>query len=227
MQNEQQQKKHKAIMAYLSIKNQKVLDFNGLWEKENLVKFDFKNLEHLNTQGGLKLSSYLAEFLKNNYTFVQSDIAATHFTHNRYAIIDKYEVTPIIRATFDSLESNRYQGVEQFYFFEVYPGRYEIALEGSPENMNDVVMRYEYRFDPEEMHLIDSIQQITVHNNKIVAQRLVMRNDLFYKNKKYKIYQFNSVFSTFEDLKFFVINGTQRIELATIDKLILNDSNRQ
>jgi len=65
-------KKYNVFYSYIKQicdnNNVKLVDFNLLWKEIGLSQNDFKDGSHLNQKGAIKVSKYLAHFIKNNYT---------------------------------------------------------------------------------------------------------------------------------------------------------------
>jgi len=214
------------VVDYLKEKDVSFINFNELWDELKLKQHNFFNAGHLNTKGSLKVSSYLSEYIKENYTFNDNTLNDDDLLKNRYAILDNDYNDIIYYWSFDNIESVSEFGINKIFFFNAFKKRYEITLEMENASLDGIHLFYEYSFEDSEEKKIDKQQKSLIRDDGIVEQRLVPKTKLNYNNNAYQIYQFSSVFGTVKNFKLFVIKGEKRIEIINLAKLKLSDANR-
>ncbi|MBL4664189.1 MAG: hypothetical protein JKY22_11705 [Flavobacteriaceae bacterium] len=214
------------IMKYVNEKQIPLVDFNELWDELDFQQSDFLDAGHVNTKGALKVSGYLASYVKENYKFTNRLIEKNELDTNRYAIIDNDYDEVIFKKSFSNIESNKNGGIRKVYFFRTYHNKYEILLEGDSIASTPMVLRYEYQYKTSEKNKINRAQRRFIKNNNQVAQRMKINNGLPYDGREFQVFQFNSVFDTALNFKLFLIKGKERIEILKFDELKLNNGNR-
>jgi len=215
------------IMEYIREKNAKLLDFNELWGNElQFEQEDFIDVGHLNTKGALKVSSYLTDYIKENYEFNDNTIEGRDLLSNRYSIIDNDSDDILLKKEFDSLSDVGKHGIAKLYLYEAYDGMYEILFEGFGADFKEMILKYEYRYSPEEENKITKYQSRFINEKGVVGARRKFNHNIHYKGKEYQVFQFKTVFDRLINFKLFLISGKERIEILKFDELKLNNGNR-
>jgi len=213
------------IMDHLTKLNIPVIDFNALWDELQFVKEDFTDAGHVNTKGALKVSTYLAKYVKDNFSFTSESIDEKELFNNRYAIIDNDFQSVPFNVSIDSTSILYKKGIRKVYGFNAYEHKNEILFEVS-DSLDPFTIKFEYTFDPNEANKIDRFMEKRINKKGVVEKRANVTNQVNYGGKAYSVFQFRSVFNSLKNFKLFYIDGKERIEIVKFDELILNDGNR-
>ena len=214
------------IIDYIKSKDADIIDFNALWKKFNFTQEDFIDVDHLNTKGALKISTYLAEYVVANYTFNKERLKEADLIQNRYAIIDRDLDGIIHNQSFDSISPIAQKNIGKVFFYHTFDDRYEILFEGTSGEFDAMVLKYEYQYDSAEAHKITKFQQRFINDKGIVSQQRKFDHEISYNGKKYQVFQFNCVFEKLIKFKLLLISGKEQLEILKFDELKLRNGNR-
>ena len=165
-----------AIREYLTItKGLRFVDFNLLKDSLNFTKYDFKDPNHLNVNGGIKVSKYLTELIKKNF-----DLGVTSFVpnpYNRYEYIES-DFSTALYAFKISSKIKKKTGIKNVYLIRSYKNRYEILFELNPGSKRNVHIKMGY------LNLDKEVQW------KYALLR--KKDQLAFKGRTFAIYQFDT-----------------------------------
>jgi len=203
------------IAKYLKSTGVPFVDYNTLWDSLNLRKENFKDPNHLNLKGSVKVSQHLVNHVKTYIHNTERNNPV--FSNNRYYLIDNNFKEAIFYKKNLNEKVRMELGLQTAVLYRVLDNRYEILLQQSSNKNLHIKLEYKV-----EKHILETLPDEFKKNQKRKKLKFydLLRSEesLTYKDKLYKIYQFNCPAGEIKNLKVFV--GPKRnLEIINVNKL--------
>ncbi|GGH37832.1 hypothetical protein IA57_05280 [Mangrovimonas yunxiaonensis] len=175
------------IKNYLDSIGADYVDFNPLWKKIKLNKYDFVDPDHLNSRGALKVSLYLSDYILKRYnTFNKRELPSKN---NRYLIAKNNSKEIIWNSEIKDSYVNDSLHVNKVYLFKVFDDKYEILIEGEKDKLKRLNTCLQYQMN---------------YSDKIEKNCKWLNGYLEYNDKNFLSYQINLDLKKIKDMKFFI-----------------------
>ncbi len=178
-----------AIKEYVESKNKSFLDLGTKWDEIGLVKKDFRDFNHLNTNGAIKTSIFLSDYLKK-----YKDASSIDLFTNRYALIDG-DVPPIYSTELPDSISQQLGGIKSIALYKKNKHLYEFLFFTDTDTVGKNKMRLNYKHNQTDLDDFKSYNLLT--KNGIVYNYVEFDNNnlITYKDKSFFYFSFYCPFS--------------------------------
>jgi len=198
------------VKKYLDSKEVEYLDYNLLWKEIGLNKFDFKDLDHLNARGALKVSTHISNYINKNFTLKNVEGHNKDFLSNRYAIVGSNNVEVLLeKALTNSIVKAKF-GIEKIYLFKAYNNTFELLIEGENDKLKSLNTCFYYETNSGSSN-----------ENKKIKDCNWINGAFKYNNKQYLCQQFSIFNDDIENIRL-LIGPDKDIQVLHINKLKLN-----
>lgn len=198
------------------------IDYNLLTDKIGLKKADFKDPNHLNPKGALKVSAHLSDFIKRNYSIPNRE--NIEFDQNRYDLISENFKNSTLKFEDLGEQISSKANINAVYVFKTSSYGYELVFRQSDSDVNNVHVKLKFGIDDEDKkkHL-EMFGEQSMDGN-IVKHYPFLRRDqsILYKGSRYSIYQFRAPYDNIMDMELYV--GPKR-DLKIFDSINIKQKN--
>ena len=180
------------IKVYLKQKGADFLDLNDYWDNLSLHLFDFKDDTHLNTNGALKVSQYLATYIKKNYNITTN--SSIDLSKNRYALLENPQKNgAILYNKIENPKIKKQTGVEKLILYKDRYGRLEILLVG--DSLKDITIEVAYDVATNKKRQLDNEVQRNIKKDRFSVKEKFenLKNESLYNGYNYKGSEFKVV----------------------------------
>jgi hypothetical protein len=186
----------KKIKEYIESKKIDFIDFNELKDSLGLSKRHFIDSGHLNAKGALVVSEYLANYLKEHFTFDLRN-KLVNIENNRYRHISENYRNSIYHKTIEDESREKFPGILNFAFYMVSDGTYEILMETKTSHTEELPYRLSYKYSD----IVDGKEEM-LYNDKVNH-----RNIYVYKNRNFIVIPVDFPNEEIEELTFTLGNN--------------------
>ena len=209
-----------AIASYLKSKGQQFLDFNTIKKALGLNKTHYRNPNHLNTNGAISVSHYLARYIKDSLK-IQFKNRNIGLSGNRYAYINSNK-KGLFQKKMDSVTTKNLFGIKEAILYNIKGNRYELLFPITEDTLGFQKIRLEHDVTENEVNAHGD-QKIFFNKDstKIVFWGTLGNKDvLHFKKKSFAVFPFNTPLKELRNLSFHAGNE-RRVPVFRIDTLKL------
>lgn len=211
---------NKLIKEYLMTKGHTILDFNDFKNLLDLGLDDFRNANHLNRSGAIKVSSYLANYIKDTLKIYGSENVKIGKNNRYYHALHKNNGLFYKKMTADI--SDKLFGISDVLIYSDSRGSNNILFGLKGDTLGFQKVRLEHDVSPDEIKAYGD-QKIFFNKDstKVIFWGTLSNNDvLHYKNESFAVFPFNSPLKKLRNLSFHA--GDKRsVQVFRIDTLPL------
>ncbi len=210
----------RAIASYLNSQGQAYLDFNTIKKSLGLTKIHYRNPNHLNTNGSIITSNYLAQYIRDSLKipFKKRDI---DLSGNRYAYVTSKQ-RGLFQKKMDSVTTAKLFGIKEVLLYAIEGDRNELLFPIATDTLGFQKVRLEHNVTSAEIAAYaDQKIFFNKDSTKVVYWGTLGNKDvLHFQKKSFAVFPFNIPLKELRNLSFHA--GEQRkITVFRIDTLQL------
>lgn len=208
------------IGEYLNKKRMTYINFDTIKDSLGLTKEHFKDPNHLNGKGAYIVSSYLSEYINQNYSF-SGELPDSTLEKNRYFQFKTNFQTALFKKEIDSLNSAFLEGMTSFAIYKTDDdGMYDLVFETSKKQINDLRIKMNYVVKKDEEKYLYSNMLNRLDTNVRYFSVLTQCNVYEYEGKNYIVFPFQYTLPTFNNMQFQAGPEFKKIVFKIIDNKI-------
>ncbi len=209
------------VAKYIRSKGGTYLEFNEIKDSLGFTKYDYRNPNHLNTNGSIKASLYLSRFIKDSLK-VAIEEENLDLSGNRYAQVTS-KGKELFRKKLDTITTKKLFGIKESILYNVEKNRYEILFPLTTDTLGFQKVRLEHDVSPTEVKAYgDQKVFFTKDSTKVIFWGTLGNGDvLHYKKKHVAVFSFNSPLKRLNNLSFHA-GEQRRVTVFRIDTLQLS-----
>ena len=207
-----------AVSKYMKEIGATYLEMNSIKNDIPFTKNDYRNPNHLNTNGSIKASLFLSNYIKDSLKVIFNK-RKINLSGNRYSqLYSKKNV--LFQKEIDAAMTERLFGIKEVILYKINKNRYELLFPLVSDTLGFQKVRLEHDATPEEIRNYGT-QKIFFNKDttKVVFWgTLSNSNVLHYKDKSFAVFYFKTPLEKLRNLSFHAGNN-RSVNVFSIDTL--------
>lgn len=189
-----------SLKKHVNSQGVRFLDFNDLFDKLKLDETDFRDASHLNANGALKVSVFLADYIQSNFNNIIGKESINKL-NNRFSILSE-NIPVLYEREFKSKVFKEEIGIDKIYLYQVYKNRYEVIITGGDEEkLRNLKLKINYEFMTKEKNKLYPKLETYIKKGRLIEENVSLETSYNYKGVSYTVFQFNSPFNVVSDFR--------------------------
>ncbi|RYH76199.1 hypothetical protein EVU94_04360 [Flavobacteriaceae bacterium 144Ye] len=213
----------KRIKEYLKDKNVPFIDYNELWDELEFHTFDFRDIDHLNLSGAVKVSQHLSAYTKSHFKLNESDEIV--LSKNRYTILDNpNKIANAIQHELVNKKVKEQTGIDKLIIYKDNYDRLEILIVG--KSLKDISIKASYDIQENTKRQLAKDIQKNINKGKYSKKEFLQNRKklgtykgMQYQGNEFKAFVIDCPFNEIRNFNVTIGAKSPTYEILKIEKL--------